>query len=370
MNVALLSSARAWRGSGMSLANVARGLGARGHRVHILATAPAVTAGFAAQGLQARELPIRDTGLGEARVLAGALGELGSHVLVAEKPRDLRLGALVSLARRLTLVYRHNVGAAAPPRDPIVRLAYRRVDMTVFLTRTGEAQAGDLAPFMLRPPRRVIYEAVDVARFRPDPAAAAAFRQRHGLGGGDRPFLLAVGALEREKRYDWLLGALAALGRAAPPLVICGSGGAAGQIRDRAARLGIDARLLGFLSPEELVGAYNAATCLAHACAVETFGLAIAEAMACGRAVVAAAAGGGSALPEVLGDTGVLTPADDPEAFAAALAQLVADPDRRQALGIAARQRAVRLFSLERMGREYAEAIEACATSRPLRPPR
>ena len=366
MNVALLSSARAWRGSGVSLANVARGLAARGHRVHVLATAPAVTAGFAAQGLQARELPIRDTGLGEARVLAGTLGELGSHVLVAEKPRDLRLGALVSLARPLTLVYRHNVGAAAPPRDPIVRLAYRCVDMTVFLTRTGEAQAGDLAPFMLRPPRRVIYEAVDVARFRPDPAAAAAFRQRHGLG----PFLLAVGALEREKRYDWLLDALAGLGRAAPPLVICGAGGAARQIRDRAARLGIDARLLGFLSPEELVGAYNAATCLAHACAVETFGLAIAEAMACGRAVVAAAAGGGSALPEVLGDTGVLTPADDPGAFAAALAQLVADPDRRQALGIAARQRAVSLFSLERMGREYAEAIEACATTRPPRPPR
>ena len=145
---------------------------------------------------------------------------------------------------------------------------------------------------------------------------------------------------------------------------------AAGQLRDRAAQLGIDARLLGFLSPEELVGAYNAATCLAHACAVETFGLAIAEAMACGRAVVAAAAGGGSALPEVLGDTGLLTPADDPGAFAAAVAQLVRDPDRRQALGIAARQRAVSLFSLERMGREYAEAIEACATTRPLRPAR
>ena len=359
MNVALLSSARAWRGSGTSLANVARGLAARGHNVHILATAPAVTAAFAAQGLRASELSIRDTGLREARMLARTLGGLGVEVLLAEKPRDLRLGALVSLARRLALVYRHNVGGPAPPRDPIVRLAYRRVRMTIFLTRTAEAQAGDIARFMLRPPRRVIYEGVDVARFRPDRDAAAAFRRRHGLG--ERPFVLAVGALEREKRYDWLFGALAGLGPVAPPLVACGAGGAAGQIRDQAAALRIDVRLLGFLSPEELVGAYNAAACLVHACAVETFGLAIAEAMACGRAVVAAAAGGGSALPEVLGDTGVLTPADDPGAFATALARLVADPDRGNALGIAARQRAVKLFSLERMGREYAEAIEACA---------
>ena len=83
--------------------------------------------------------------------------------------------------------------------------------------------------------------------------------------------------------------------------------------------------------------------------------------MACGRAVIAAAAGGGGALPEVLGNAGVLTPADDPGAFATALANLLADPERRYALGIAARQRAVKLFSLERMGREYAEAIEACA---------
>ena len=48
-------------------------------------------------------------------------------------------------------------------------------------------------------------------------------------------------------------------------------------------------------------------------------------------------------------------------AVAIQLANLLADPERGYALGIAARQRAVKLFSLERMGREYAEAIEACA---------
>src|SRR2546426_5128286 len=111
-------------------------------------------------------------------------------------------------------------------------------------------------------------------------------------------------------------------------------------MRPQAARRGLTVRLLGFLPPDELAAAYNAATCLVHACAVETFGLAIAEAMACGRPVVAV---GGAALPEVLGDTGGLTP-DDPEQFVLALAELLADPPRRVALGNAAPARAVKLL--------------------------
>src|SRR5207245_9810677 len=155
----------------------------------------------AAQGLPVRELPIRSNGLDEARIVGCALAELQSDVLLAEKPRDPRLGALASLVRRFALVYRHNVGEASPPSDPIVRLAYRRVALTVFLTRAAEAQACAVAPFMVRPPRRVIYEALDVGRFRPAEAGGRAFRERPGLG--DRPFLLAVGALEGETAYDW-----------------------------------------------------------------------------------------------------------------------------------------------------------------------
>jgi len=353
VRLALLTSARSWRGSGTSFANIARGLIERGHAVQLFATSPAVTEGFAAQGLPVRELPIHDTGLKEARILVRALREHQSDVVLAEKPRDLRVGALASLVRRFALVYRHNVGQDTPPRDPIVRLAYRRVALTVFLTRAAEARARAVAPFMVRRPARVIYEGVDVDRFRPDEAAGRAFRERHALG--DRPFLLAVGALEREKRYPWLLDALARLGSHGPPLLVCGEGGHAGLIRDQAARLGLDVRLVGFLPPAELAAAYNAATCVVHACTVETFGLALAEALACGRPVAAVA---GAALEEVLGDTAVLTP-DDPEQYVLALAELLADPPRRRALGDAARRRAVELFSLERMGQEYAAALEA-----------
>src|SRR2546428_12170161 len=78
---------------------------------------------------------------------------------------------------------------------------------------------------MVRRPGRVIYEAVDGERFRPDEAAGRAFRERHGLG--DRPFLLAGGAPEREKRHDWLLDALTPFRAHGPPLLVCGGGGVA-----------------------------------------------------------------------------------------------------------------------------------------------
>src|SRR3989442_3100480 len=185
---------------------------------------------------------------------------------------------------------------------------------------------------MLRPPSRVIHEGVDLERFRPDPAAGRAFRERLRLGDG--ALLLAVGAIEWEKRYEWLLAALATLGAAAPPLVVCGEGGEAGKIRTLAATLGLDVRLVGFLAADELRGAYNAATCLLHAGAVETFGLGVAEAMACGRPVVAVAAG---TLPEVGGGARLMAPAHDAAAVGPAGAELLADAARRDADGPAAR---------------------------------
>src|SRR3989442_12108359 len=179
---------------------------------------------------------------------------------------------------------------------------------------------------MLRPPSRVIHEGVDLERFRPDPAAGRAFRERLRLGDGT--LLLAVGALEWEKRYEWLLAALATLGAAAPPLVVWGEGGEAGKVRTQAAVLGLGVRLVGFLAADELRGAYNAATCLLHAGAVETFGLGVAEAMACGRPVVAVAAG---TLPEVVGDAGLLAPAGDAGAVGRGGAGLLAGAGRRGA---------------------------------------
>lgn len=77
----------------------------------------------------------------------------------------------------------------------------------------------------------------------------------------------------------------------------------------------------------------------------EGFGLAVAEAMACGTAPVCSDRG---SLPEVVGDGGVIIQSRDPAEFASAVISLLRDEPRRRALEGAARRRAVAEFAPER----------------------
>jgi glycosyltransferase involved in cell wall biosynthesis len=83
----------------------------------------------------------------------------------------------------------------------------------------------------------------------------------------------------------------------------------------------------------------------------EGFSLPAAEAMASGTPVIASDVG---ALPEVVGRDGtaaVLVPAGDPEALSRTIAQLLAHPDRRAAMGAAARSRALERLSWDAAAR-------------------
>jgi glycosyltransferase involved in cell wall biosynthesis len=95
-------------------------------------------------------------------------------------------------------------------------------------------------------------------------------------------------------------------------------------------------RFLGGLERRELPRLYSSADLLvATSHASETFGIGPVEAQACGLPVVASRFGG---FPEVVdeGRTGVLVPPRDPQALAAAVASLLADPARRAAMAAAA----------------------------------
>jgi glycosyltransferase involved in cell wall biosynthesis len=353
LNIAFLTSARVWRGSGVSLSHIAHGLADRGHQSYLFAGDDVVVDGFLQRGLPAKQVPTSDTSLRGALILFRELRAIQADCLVVDRPRDLRLGALASLGHSLAIVNRYNLSRPTPPRDLLSRLAYRRVQLTIFVSRTSAQRALSGGPYIQRCPYRIIHEGVG-EEFHPDPSAAAAFRAEWGLGRRD--FILAVGSLTAEKRYEFLLQVLKRLGPTAPLLVVCGGGPLKEKLEAQAHQLGVEARLLGTVPSALLRGAYAAALCLVHACEVETFGLSVLEAMACGCAVIAV---NGGAVPEVLGETGLLNPAHAPEPFAASVRELLASPDRRLALGRAARQRAVQRFSLTRMQREHAEAIES-----------
>lgn len=357
--MALLTSARTWRGSGVSLGHIAAGLIERGHLPHLFAGETAVVERFAGLGLPTSRVPTAKTGLREAVVLGSKLRAIQADALLVDRPRDLRLGALASLIHPLALINRYNLSRQNPPPDILSRLAYRRVRLTIFVSESSARQALNRAAYLNRRPHRVIAEGVDPDLFRPDSESGKAFRQRHGLG--QMPYLVAVGSLGLDKRYEFLLRSLAHLGKAAPTLVICGTGSLAQAIREWARELSLDVRLAGQVEPEQLRGAYNGALCMVHAGAIETFGISVLEAMACGRPVVAVR---GGAVPEVVGEAGLLTPPDDPAAFAGMIQRLVSDSALRTSLGQAARQRAVGAFSLAKMRDSYNRAIESVCSGR------
>jgi glycosyltransferase involved in cell wall biosynthesis len=247
----------------------------------------------------------------------------------------------------------YTISTPRPPRDPLTRLAFRRVGLTVFLTHGLARTALAEAPFMRRSPHRVIPNGVDCDLFRPEPGAGRAFRAHHQLGDG--PLLVGVGALEIEKRWDLLLDSLALVRPPAPRLVLCGSGALADPLRAQARALHLEVSFLGQLDASELVGAYNAASCVVHTRPDEVFALVLIEALACGRPVVAADGGG---TRELLGAAGVVAPSGNPEGFAQALGDLLQDAPRRAALGEAARRRALDRYSLGRLVGDYADALE------------
>ena len=356
LRVAIMYSSHAWRGSATVFATVGRGLLMRGHQVRALVPRPELADEFAERGVPVQETNIAHTGWRHARALHRALTELDADVVVTDRPRDIRLAAVASLARPVAIV--HCLSTPLPATDLRTRLAYRRVRLTVYLTERLAADALRVAPWMGRARRRVIPNGVDCAFFRPDRASGRTFRERHSLGAG--PLLVGVGALTPEKRWDLTLAGLELLGGDAPPLVLCGGGELQGALQGRAGALGVDVRFLGAMREVELVGAYNAATCVVHTRPDEVFALVLIEALACGRPVLAVAGGG---TPELIGEAGVLVPPEDPRAFADQLQALLGDAGRREALGAEARRRAEERFTLERMVDDFEEALGSCVAS-------
>jgi glycosyltransferase involved in cell wall biosynthesis len=101
----------------------------------------------------------------------------------------------------------------------------------------------------------------------------------------------------------------------------------------------------GTVPQPELIRAYRAADLLVlPSIWQESYGLPVAEAMACGVPVLASASGG---VPELIeeGVSGKLVPRLDAEALARALRDLAADPARLQEMGRAARARAERMLT-------------------------
>lgn len=144
------------------------------------------------------------------------------------------------------------------------------------------------------------------------------------------PLILSVGLLAARKGHDTLLAALARIADLEWTACIVGATHdpdvASGLDRQRRA-LGLDARvtLAGEVSDDDLATLFGTATVFALATRYEGYGMAYAEAMRFGLPVVGCLVG---AVPDTVPpEAGILTPSDDPVAFADALRRLLTDRD-------------------------------------------
>jgi glycosyltransferase involved in cell wall biosynthesis len=198
------------------------------------------------------------------------------------------------------------------------------------------------------------------AAFHPDNARRLALlvQQRYPL---PERFLLFVGTLEPRKNLPRLLEAYAHARQQMPlpPLVLVGTPGWQHQRIGRLLhRLGIAGEVVcaGYVPREQLPGLYALATALLYPSLYEGFGLPPLEAMGCGTPVLVSNT---SAMPEVVGDAGVLVNPFDVHHIAAGICTVTHDQPLRQELIQRGLQRA-RMFRWEDAAQRTLEVL--CAT--------
>ena len=184
-----------------------------------------------------------------------------------------------------------------------------------------------IAPFAAARQRRNASRAQLAAEFALDPTL---------------PWLVAVAMMrpgDKLASYRLLADALARLPQAAWRLILVGDGTARAEVADAFAHFSGRIVWRGRLDPPALAATLAAADLFVWPAINEAYGMALLEAQAAGLPVLAGASGG---VPDLIADgvTGRLVPPHDAHAFAAALAELLADKATRRRLGDAAAERA------------------------------
>lgn len=171
---------------------------------------------------------------------------------------------------------------------------------------------------------------------------------------GRGPVIGSVGRLTREKGHALLLEGIARLRPRCPTLRvrIVGGGPEEAALREQARRAGLDDCVEWAGHRSDVMRQLAEMDVYVHPALYEGQGLAILEAMACGRPVIATAVGG---VPAVVrdGETGVLVPPRDPAALAEAVERLWNDPARAERLARNARAFVEKAFPVEAMVKAY-----------------
>ncbi|MDX3664239.1 glycosyltransferase family 4 protein [Streptomyces sp. ID05-26A] len=252
------------------------------------------------------------------------------------------LAPSLGLSRSVACTHGHEVGwSMLPVARQALGAIGSGVDVVTYVSRYTRSRFS--AAFGPMAALEHLPSGVDTEQYRPDPAARAEIRERHGLG--DRPVVVCVSRLVPRKGQDVLIRALPLIQRSVPDaaLLIVG-GGPYRKTLEKMAAGSRDIVLTGSVPWEELPAHYNAGDVFAMPCRtrgrgldVEGLGIVYLEASATGLPVVAGRSGG---APETVRDgiTGNVVDGLDVEAVASRIASLLADPGTAAKMGRAGRE--------------------------------
>ena len=272
------------------------------------------------------------------------------------------------------------LGTAYHASSWIERTAYENADGVVAVSEAMKADVQAL--YGVAPERvRVIHNGIDPDEYRPRHAPDVLRRHRVDP---DLPIVLFVGRITRQKGILHLVRAIRHLD-AGVQVVLCAGAPDTPEIAAEMAALVEEATVASaakivwiptMLPKADVIALYSHASVFVCPSVYEPFGIINLEAMACETPVVASAVGG---IPEIVvpGETGTLVAFEaegdgspeprDPDGFSRALAAavnaLMADADRRAAMGRAARARVLDQFSWRSIAAQtlafYRELLQA-----------
>jgi len=283
---------------------------------------------------------------------AGHLRDFQPEIVQLHEGKDLwtLVPALRLAGSNARLVFSQHVGNAHAKKDPLHRLLYGRVDLLLACSDLIRRNAIATCP-LSESKCRTAYAPVDLQHFKFDPKARAKWRKKWKLGPND----FAVGFAARltpGKGHERMLDLAEALQARLPRFRFKLAGGAspgeeayADNLREESRRRGLG-KVLDFVGYVDAVpGFLSALDVVLHPAKAEAFGMAVVEALACGRPVLALdGEGAGEILRDGRGKIlgGRLLESDETESWAGALESLLVHPAERlrisrQAPSVAAR---------------------------------
>lgn len=334
---------RTWGGGQEQSLGLALALAERGHPTAFFAqSGSALAARLSSTRLPWEALPMRGAHQPRAALLlARRLRRLRPDIVHCHDSAGQAPAAFAARrAGRLPLIVTRRT-ASPPGRGPLHQHFYKSLCVRIICVSQAVRQQCLAAGI---PPTRlvVIPDFVDCAHFDPDALP--------GRPDPAHPLVVTVGRLSREKGHDVLLRSVPMVAAAVPQarFRICGTGPEEGRLRQLTDALNIADRVdfAGFV-PDIRVAVAPAAV-FAMPSRSEGLGVAVLEAMAMGKPVVASDVGG---LRESVchGETGLRVAPEDPQALAEGLVALLCDPARASRMGAAGRARAVERYDRARI---------------------